>query len=365
MKWNIYIGKLARIPLYLNITFLIVLLWVFISGISQGQSRSEALEGVALIVLLFACVLMHEYGHALTARRYGIETKHITLLPIGGIAEMERMPEKPIQELLVALAGPAVNIGIAVVLFVWFKVSNTFPNLSEMSDIRQASLLFNLFAANLTLAVFNLIPAFPMDGGRVLRALLAMRMERAKATRVAAFIGQGLAVVFILLGLFYNVFLILIGIFIFLAAGAEAVMETSKSVMERYKVRDAMMKNYTTLDALTPLSTAVDMLLNGQDTAFLVMQNSEVVGILTQKNIIKALSERQDSVLVADVMEQGYIPVEASHPLQEVYSQMEAAERGMNPVFEDKKLVGIIDLENIKEFLLVNKARKQWGVNKI
>ena len=189
MSWSIKLGRFAGIDVYLHLTFLLLLAFVGFSGYMSSGSITGAVEGVLFMLALFGSVVLHEYGHALTARRFGIPTRDITLYPIGGIARLERMPERPWQELVVAVAGPAVNVAIAVVLFGGLLATGNlgWPNLSTLES---GPLLERLMYTNLSLALFNLIPAFPMDGGRVLRAGLAMYLNYALATRIAAGLGQ-------------------------------------------------------------------------------------------------------------------------------------------------------------------------------
>ena len=193
MKWSLKLGSFAGIRVYLHWTFVLLLGWILFSHLGQGHDWAEAWLGVGFIIALFGCVLLHEFGHALTAKHYGIRTRDITLLPIGGIARLERLPENPRHELLVTLAGPAVNVVIAAVL--WVAIGLFIPGIPnpEMMEEMRIPLLVRLFTVNVWLVLFNMIPAFPMDGGRVLRAVLAMRMNYARATQVAASIGQGIA----------------------------------------------------------------------------------------------------------------------------------------------------------------------------
>jgi len=188
MRWSIRLGRLLGVPVYLHLTFLLLLGWIALSALFS-QGLAAAIYGVITISAVFGCVLLHEFGHVLAARRYGIVTRDVTLWPIGGVAKLERMPSKPSQELVVALAGPAVNIAIASVLF-------------PLVLVTPYNLLLQLLVINVALAVFNMIPAFPMDGGRVLRALLAMRGNYLRATVWAATIGRGFAILIGLIGLF-------------------------------------------------------------------------------------------------------------------------------------------------------------------
>jgi len=215
MRWSLSLGSIGGTLIRIHVTFLLFLVWLGAIYYRQGGATA-AWQGTALIVLIFLCVLLHELGHVFAARRYGIKTRDVTLWPFGGIASMEQMPEKPGQELIVALAGPAVNVAIAIALLLWLGPRLNPQNLTQIEN-PAVSLAVKLAGANIMLVLFNLIPAFPMDGGRVLRALLAMWVGNARATELAAGIGQGFAVMFAVLGIFYNPMLIVIALFIFLA----------------------------------------------------------------------------------------------------------------------------------------------------
>ncbi len=224
MKWSFKLVRVAGIDVYVHATFFILLLWVSLSYWRIEGTLGAVLSGVGFILVLFTCVVLHEFGHALTARRYGIQTLHITLFPIGGIAAVERMPEVPKHEITVALAGPAVNLFIAFFLWLWLSVTNTMVSTEELT-LTGGSFAQRLMLINIILAVFNLIPAFPMDGGRILRAVLAIRMNHNKATQLAARVGQGFALWLGLIGLLFNPFLMFIALFVWIGAASEAVVE--------------------------------------------------------------------------------------------------------------------------------------------
>ena len=250
MSWSWRIGRVAGIPIYIHWTFLILVGWIAVGSWLQNHDVMETLEGVGFILAIFACVVLHELGHALAAKRYGVKTADITLLPIGGVARLQRIPEQPSQELIVALAGPAVNVAIVVLLWL-LGVRPVVPR-SEGDVLFQQPFLARLMIVNGFLFLFNLLPAFPMDGGRVLRALLAMTMEYGKATRLAASIGQGMAVLFGFLGLMGNPFLLLIALFVWIGAEAEAAQVQERLVLRGIPVREAML---TQLHTLTPADT--------------------------------------------------------------------------------------------------------------
>ena len=232
MKWSWKIGEFAGIGVYMHATFLLLLGWVAFVHWQEGQTLASVVSGLAFILAIFACVVAHEYGHALTARRYGIRTREITLLPIGGVARLERMPDDPRQELWVALAGPAVNVVIAAVLFGWLLMTGGLVPLDQVA-VGRGSFLERLMMVNLFLVGFNMLPAFPLDGGRVLRALLSMRLPSSTATRLAAAIGKIFALIFGMVALLSgNVSLAMIAFFVFLGAGAEGQEATVAGVQQ-------------------------------------------------------------------------------------------------------------------------------------
>lgn len=360
MKWSLNLGKIAGIRLSIHWTFIILIAWIFFVYYRAGGTTQQALMGVVFILVLFACVILHELGHALTARRYNIQTKSITMLPIGGLAQMEKMPEQPEQELWVAAAGPAVNVVIAALLYLYLRLSGSWPDFAntdlENLGIEGFGFWFNLFVANVVLVAFNLIPAFPMDGGRILRALLAFRQPRSQATKIAAGIGQFLAILFIFLGFFVNVWLIFIGIFIYLGAGAEAFHETTKSVLEGHTVRDVVMENFTALVSGQSLQSVVHLLLDGQQTEFIVVDNGDVTGVVTREELIKGLSEYGKEASVSQIIRTDYLTLTPEMPLTEVYQKILAGSCNVAPVLQDGSLVGMVDKENINELIMVNQA---------
>jgi Zn-dependent protease/CBS domain-containing protein len=312
---------------------------------------------IILILLLFLCVILHELGHALTARHFGIVTKKITLLPIGGVASLEKMPEKPGQELLVALAGPAVNVLIAFLLYLTVPIKNYFGlDADSLVQLLSApsleTILFYLFIANLMLVVFNLIPAFPMDGGRVFRAILAFTMDRARATRIAAGLGQYLAVVFFIIGLFYNPFLILIALFIFLGAYSENQMVQQKSMVEGHKVQEALLTNITFLHPENSLKDVFAIILAGTEKDFVVAENGAIKGILYHKDILK--NAQNGSIKVKAIMDTKFKTMKSMDELTLFFDLINTQKQRFFPVTDNtQKLIGAIDLTNVSEFLIL------------
>jgi Zn-dependent protease len=294
---SVRLGKFFGIEVFIHWSFWILIVWIFLMNLGGGREFKQGLSGVLFVLALFVCVVLHEFGHALTARRFGVSTKNITLYPIGGVASLEGLPEKPAQELLVAIVGPLINIFIAAILWIYLNFSGQVPDWSAMQrseNVTDLPFLWSLFFANIILAVFNLIPAFPMDGGRALRSLLWFWTDRARATQIAAGLGQFLAVIFVFLGFFYNFWLVIIGLFIFLGAGGEAAYEKTKAALTGLLVRDALMKKFTVLKPDDTLGRAVDALLNSQETEFVVAdgETGKPVGLLTRNEIIRGLSEQ-------------------------------------------------------------------------
>ena len=354
MKWAARLGTFAGIDVYVHATFLLLILYFGLIFWAETGTLAGVLGGILLILTLFVCVLLHEFGHALTARRYGIRTKHITLLPIGGLAMLESMPKEPRQEVIVALAGPAVNIAIAAVLFLLIQVAGR-PGAIFDFDIIQGGFLANVLAANLILAIFNMIPAFPMDGGRVLRALLSMRMDRVRATRVAAAIGQSVAIGFGFLGLMGNPILVLIAVFIWIGAAAEASATEVDARLRNQPVRRAMITDFRTLSPDQPLADAVDLTLAGTQRDFPVVSGQEIVGVLTQAAILRGLRDRGTDGLVREVMQPPTV-ADIHDTLSHLLENLQSSETQLVCITRQDRLVGLVDLENIGEFLRIQQA---------
>ncbi|HKI68086.1 MAG TPA: site-2 protease family protein [Verrucomicrobiae bacterium] len=355
MKWSLKLGTYAGIGVYLHWTFVLLIGWIFFSYLGAGKTMAQALAGVGFILALFLCVVLHEFGHALTAKRYGVRTRDITLLPIGGLARLERIPEKPIQEFWVAIMGPAVNVAIAAVLFVVLVVLHRANQLLEFEWF-QGRFLTQLMWVNLLLVGFNLLPAFLMDGGRVLRALLATRMERRRATAIAANIGQAMAILFGILGFFFNIFLVFIAVFVYLGAQAEAAHVETQSALEGLRVRDAMMTRFRTLLPEDTLRKAVDELLAGSQQDFPVVEAGQVAGILRRNDLVKALSDSRHEVSVGDIMCRDCQSVDEADVLTRTLEGMRLNQCSTVPVLAGGRLSGMLTTENISELIMVNAA---------
>jgi Zn-dependent protease/CBS domain-containing protein len=361
-SWSLPIGRYFGIKVFIHWTFWILIIWIFLLHFGAGRDIRQGFLGALFVLSLFLCVVLHEFGHALTAKRFGIVTRDITLYPIGGISSFESLPQKPGQELLVGIAGPLVNVVIALILWVYLAATGQLPDLSAISnteDMFQVPFLWNLFSANIILAIFNLIPAFPMDGGRVFRSLLSFFTDRVTATRVAAGIGQFLAIVFVFLGFFYNFWLVFIGLFIYIGAGGEASFERTKAALSGLKVRDAVMNRFSLLAPNDSLGKAVELLLNGQETEFIVSDPYKPIGVLTKDEIIKGLSEKGRDAPVSEFMRSEFLVVRPDVRLADFLQTVMEKGQSVALVMDGDQLLGLIDRENIEEKILIQEALKK------
>lgn len=357
MKWSTRIGTFAGIDVYVHTTFLILIAWVGFAHWQHQHSAAAVLAGIAFTLSLFLCVLLHEFGHALTARHFGIRTRHITLLPIGGVAQLERMPDDPRQELWVALAGPAVNVVIACGLAIVLLATGGFSPVDSL-DVATGSFLERLMVVNIGLVLFNLLPAFPMDGGRVLRALLALRMDYGRATQIAANVGQGLALFFGLVGLFSNPFLVFIALFVWIGAGQEAAMTQMKSALGGIRLEQAMITDFRTLAPHDSLARAVELLLAGAQQDFPVVDAGTVVGILTRADLLTALARQDRDATVAAVMRRDFCIADPSDQIETALQRLQTRECHTVPVVRSGTLVGLLTMDNVGEFLSVQAAMR-------
>jgi Zn-dependent protease len=355
MKWSTRIGRFAGIDVYVHATFVILIGWVALAHWRTGHNAAAAVEGVAFVLALFACVVLHEFGHALTARRFGIKTRDITLLPIGGLARLERMPDDPRQELWVALAGPAVNVVIALALFAGLQVTGRWAPV-ETLGIGGGSFVERLMVVNASLVGFNMLPAFPMDGGRVLRAVLAIRMDYTRATQIAANIGQGMAFVFGLLGLLFNPVLMFIALFVWIGAAQEAAMTQVKAALGGIPLERAMITDFRTLSPGDSLAHAVELLLAGAQQDFPVVEHGAVVGILTRADLFTSLARQEQQCPVADVMRRKFLTADASDMIDVAFQRLQEHECHTIPVLRGGVLIGLLTMDNVGEFLRVQTA---------
>jgi len=354
MKWSWRVGQLAGIDLRIHATFVLLLGWVWASYWTAGKSMEAMPAGVGFIVALFACPVSHELGHAVAALKFGIRTRDITLLPIGGAARLERMPEEPKQELWVALAGPAVNVVIAAVLYCWLALTHGWAPFTL--SFAAGPFVERLLLANIWLALFNLIPAFPMDGGRALRALLASRMTYTQATQFAASVGQGLAFVFGFIGLFANPMFLFIGLFVWIGTSQEAGAVQMRSALSGTPAQAAMLTDFEGLQPGDTLADAVRLTLRGSQHDFPVLERRRVTGILTRTDLLVGLAEHGQDLPVTAVMRREFLVAEM---LEIALQRLQECDCHTMPVVHDGRLVGLLTMDNLGEYLLIEAAMQK------
>jgi len=352
MNGSWQIGKIAGIDVKVHFTFFFILIWFGLSAYISGGNIASAMTNVLLILSLFLCVVLHELGHALTARLFGIHTQDITLLPIGGVARLERMPEDPKEELLVAVAGPAVNAVISAGLFTGLLMGGFFSQLGNIPAMMN-NFWLQLLIANITLVLFNLIPAFPMDGGRVLRSILALNMDHLKATRLAANIGRGLAALMGIAGLFLNPWLVLTATFVWFGAGAEAQAVEMKTGLKGLVVRDALISEFYQVEGNQSLSDVFELFVATGQHHLPVHSNGNFLGIIRRNDLMKAmerLGNRAPAYTAIGSEPEGLDP---EMPLEDVWPKFSSSR--VLPVLEGRQLIGLVTPESIQQRMWLNK----------
>lgn len=350
MIWSWKVGNLFGIPVYLHATFLLFMGFILLGQWREAGNLAAAIGGVLFILAIFATVVLHELGHALTARRFGIRTKDITLLPIGGIARLERMPDVPRHELWVALAGPAVNLAIGAIVFSISTLAGMHPVLAVPTASQGP--IDGFMAINVWLAVFNLIPAFPMDGGRALRALLAERTDYVRATQIAASIGQGVALIFGIIGFLYNPFLVFIALLVWMGASGEALAVQTRAALTGIPVTQAMMTDFRTLDVGEPLKHAVALVLAGAQRDFPVTENGRLAGVLTRDALVSALATGRADMTVGQVMLREFQTADANELLDVTFQRLLGCPGRVLPVLQRDHVVGLLTPDNVGEFIM-------------
>ncbi len=368
MSGSMKVAKMFGIPVFVHWSFLLLFFWIAYLTISMGLGLKFFFWYSALFLAIFICVVFHEFGHALTARRYGVQTRDIILSPIGGIARLEKLPEKPIQEFLVALAGPLVNIGIFLVLLsiqLVFGVGDmqvwTEPDFKSMMNVllRGSFVTFmftTLLGLNLGLAVFNLIPAFPMDGGRILRSLLAIPLKRVRATQVAVFIAQIIAgLIFIWAISNGEIILGLITVFVFFAARQENRIVRFDALLENKYVRDLVQPSFTRIYKFDMVQEATSRLKMGIERNFLVLESSEedtVLGVLHEPYLVEAIKKNEEFTPVANSLSQRFETVRPEMNLKDLFHLMRKEGYTILPVVDDQnQLLGKVDMQGLNNFL--------------
>lgn len=360
-RWSWKLVTIAGIDVHVHATFLLLIALVALSDVIAVQGLAGMLRGTFLILAVFATVVLHELGHALVARRFGVHTRDITLLPIGGVARLDRLPDKPAQQLVVALAGPMVNVVIALLLFGVVRQLGAPVELDSVNTAT-APFLTQLMWINVSLAVFNLLPGYPMDGGRILRALLAMRLPPERATQIAARVGQGVAVVFGMIGVLISPFLMVIAAFVWVGAQAEHSMSTVKVALDGLSVRDGMITNYQALASSDSVARAVYLTLASFQQDFPVMDGGRLVGILTHADLLKAVAEHGQNVPVHQAMCSTFETAHPAEALSGALTRMHRSEGRVLMVVQDDVVVGLLTPGNIGELLALEAADRHAKV---
>ena len=368
MTGSFQIARVFDIPVKLHWTFGLLILWVGGSGLQAGFSSSEILIQVAFVLALFFCVVLHEYGHALTARRFGVNTRDIILSPIGGIARLDKLPEKPIQEFLVAIAGPAVNVAIAILLLPYFFIFSGDDFLEKIQNLRifedGIDFIPGLILLNVILAAFNMLPAFPMDGGRILRALLSLKMTRLNATRVASYIGQFFAVLFIFAAINNGESWItgLIGVFIFFTAGQELEAAKMEKILNENTASELARPTFTKLIQSEKMQVPADFLKRSKEKNFLVFEedNFTLLGSLSEASITKAIKSDDLESPIFKYTRKSQIPgIYSVDSLKTVYEKLYLYPHPILPILKEGRIAGVIDDDLIDDFLKARRKAKR------
>jgi len=349
MKYSFKIFSIFNIPVELHISFLLLMALIYgvaLFNLVPGVDLNAAL----LITLLFVTVVLHELAHSYVAQRYGIGIERIVLLPIGGVSAMEELPEDPGQEFRIAIAGPLVNFLIAIICYgLFFGLATPYPTIAAF---------LNYFAlVNVILGAFNLIPAYPMDGGRVLRAFLAGRMSYLQATETAASVGKFLAIFMAVVGIFWNYFLILIALFIYIGADAEYKEIMISTILEGIKVEEIMTPKVRTVQPETSVEKTMEIMFQNKHMGYPVTDGQNLQGIITFNDISRA-KKGDENKPVTEFMTRNLIISSPEEPLNDALAKLTQANIGRLPVVENDQLVGIISRTDIMRAMEILKLKK-------
>lgn len=366
MKWSWKIGRVSGIDLRVHATFVILLIWLALLYYQDTGTVAGAARGVLFTLAMFGSVVLHELGHALTARRFGASTRDITLLPIGGVARLEHMPDQPHQELWIALAGPAVTVGIAVAIYILLRVLGLPVGFVAQATAHgeRGAFLAQLMWVNVSLVIFNLLPAFPMDGGRVLRASLAYRMDYLRATEVATRVGKWFALLFGIIGLLFSPLLVLIALFVWLAAASESSATQMHTFLGGVNVERVMIRDIRTLAAGDNLQAALHHVLEGFQHDFPVVEDGKVVGVLTRAGLLAGLAQHGREAPVTGSMEASFRTADPGELVEHAIARLADSPCHTLPVLSDGRLAGVLTLDNVGEFVMIEAALRSLASHK-
>ncbi len=357
MSWSFRLVRVFGTDVKVHVTFLLLLAFLF-ANTQAKAGPAAAIAMATLFLALFLCVLLHEFGHILMARHFGIRTPDVLLLPIGGVARLERMPDQPRQELLIALAGPAVTLALAAMLYLVLSLTGD-PASFTVNDVNAPTIVKQLFYMNVLLLGFNLLPAFPMDGGRVLRALLAMRIDYVRATRIAASIGQGAAIIGAILGIQFQEWIwVLIALFIFFAAGQEAGLVATRAAGRGIIIDQMMVTRFVTVPIHFTLRMAADLLLDTEQRELPVVDNNgQVEGMLTRDHLVRGLTQRGPDSSVAESMARPVPLLPLGLSFDDAVNRLRASGFPALPVVDaGGRLVGLLTADNITDLVMLRQA---------
>jgi Zn-dependent protease len=352
------IGRFYDIDVYVHPTFYLLIAWIVFAHMLAGETVGATVSGVIFVLLIFVCVVLHEYGHALTARKFNVKTRDITLYPIGGVARLEKMPEEPIEELWVALAGPAVNVVIAIGLAGWLAVSRSFVPVDELT-LTSGSMVERLMIVNIFLVVFNLLPAFPMDGGRVLRAILAHNMDYVQATQIAAQIGKGMALLFGFAGFFVSPILLFIAFFVWIGASGEASQVQIRQLLRGVPLSDVLITDYEAVSPGESLDQLRERFVSGNQSAYPVVEEGAVVGIVTQQQLVEQLHGKTSETPVREIMQTDVVELDVHDMLEPALQKLQEAGQSIAPVMDDGRIAGIVTDERTGRFLMFRSGHQR------
>ena len=346
-RWSWQVGLLFGISIRVHITLFALLVWVAIAAPVHGAGVWQTLAQAGLVASVFGCVLVHELAHALVARRFGCPTREILLLPIGGIAQLERIPQRPAQELLVAVVGPATNVAIAAVLGAVILLAG-WPIGPEQPH-GFAGIVVSLFWINASLAAFNLLPAFPMDGGRVLRAILASRIGRARATRAAGIVGKVLAAVFVMIGFTVGgTMLAVIGMFVWFASSQESSVVMLTSILSRATVADAMVRQPHVIHAAVPVDDVAEQMIATGQRELAVVEDGRIRGVVTAADIARRATRGTVGAAMRDVP-----VVTPAAPLDQVLEPL--GRHGAVLVADHGTIVGLLTEDQLSTYVALHR----------
>lgn len=355
MRWSLKIGRVSGIGLYLHVTLLLLFALIAYAGFVEMGTRGAA-WALALVTAVLTCIMLHELGHSLIAQRLGVQVKSITLLPIGGVAALKGIPEKPWHEIAITISGPTVNLAIAAVLLPFTGLPPHLFVLSMPYDL--SSFLATMVSANLAIFIFNFVPAFPMDGGRLLRALMALVMPFPRATVIAATVGQVLAVGFVLVGLKFSLWLVVIGVFIFLGAEGEEKVVRTRSLLRDLDVEEVMAHDFVVLAPTATVMRGLEMVYQTGQDDFPVMDGERLIGIVTRQDMLNTANRLGPDTLVTEAMDTDLPALPPHAKLSQVYETMMTEGYQSLAVVRDGQIIGLLSYDNISRYLLVQSNLK-------